>query len=157
MFQLNDDFLKELGLDSLPPEQKQAFLETIYAQLEQKVGMRLSEGLSDEQLREFESFMDRDEEKTRAWLAAHAPSYPQDPTFVRLQQSVPQTDENGQPIPEVAVLAEYASLKWLSMNRPDYREVVRAVLDQLKQEIVANRSAILGENPEAGASQNQAA
>ena len=139
MFQLNDDFLKELGLAQLPPEQKQAFLEHIYNELESRVGMRLSEGLSEEQLQEFESFMDRDEEKTRSWLAAHVANYQQDPAFTQLQQNVPAGT------PEIAILAEYASLKWLSMNRPDYREVVRAVLDEIKQEIIANRDTILGQ------------
>lgn len=139
MFQLNDDFLKELGLDSLPEAQKQAFLEHILEQLQERVGMRLSEGLSDEQLAEFESFMDRDEAKTRAWIAAHASDYQADPSYVQLQQSAQQ-----QNAPEIAVLAEYASLKWLTMNRPDYRAVVAQVLDELKREIAGNRDAILG-------------
>ena len=39
---------------------------------------------------------------------------------------------------------EYAATKWLEVNRPDYREVVAAVMDELKREIVANRDAILG-------------
>lgn len=143
MFQLNDDFLKELGLENLPAEQKQAFLEHIYSELETRVGVRLSEGLSDAQLMEFESFMDRDDEKVRAWLAAHVADYASDPTFTQLQQNVPAGT------PEIAVLSEYASLKWLSMNRPDYREVVKAVLEELKREIMSNRDAILGQGGEA--------
>ena len=139
MFQLNDDFLKELGLDSLPEQQKQAFLEHILEELQERVGMRLSEGLSDQQLSEFESFMDRDEAKTRAWIAAHASDYQNDPSFLQLRQSA-----QAQNAPEVAILAEYASLKWLTMNRPDYREVVRQTLDELKREIAGNRDAILG-------------
>lgn len=138
MFQLNDDFLKELGLETLPDDQKQAFLEHIYSELETRVGVRLSEGLSDAQLQEFESFMDRDEPKVRGWLEAHVADYQQDPTFLQLQQNVPSDTQ------EIAILSEYASLKWLGMNRPDYREVVRAVLDELKREISSNREAILG-------------
>lgn len=138
MFQLNDDFLKELGLGDLPADQKQAFLEHIYGELETRVGVRLSEGLSDAQLQEFESFMDRDEMKVREWLTAHVPDYQNDPAFMQLGQNVPADT------PEIAVLAEYASLKWLGMNRPDYREVVRTVLEELKSEIVANKDAILG-------------
>jgi hypothetical protein len=30
------------------------------------------------------------------------------------------------------------------VNRPDYRDVVAAVLEELKKEIIANRDAILG-------------
>lgn len=138
MFQLNDDFLKELGLESLAEDQKQAFLEHIYSELETRVGVRLSEGLSDEQLMEFESFMDRDDTKVRDWLAAHVADYASDPAFIQLQQNVPGGTA------EIAVLSEYASLKWLSMNRPDYRDVVHTVLEELKREIVSNRDSILG-------------
>lgn len=137
MFQLNDDFLKELGLGDLPVDQKQAFLEHIYGELETRVGVRLSEGLSDAQLQEFESFMDRDEMKVREWLGVHVADYANDPAFAQLQQNVPADT------PEIAVLSEYASLKWLGMNRPDYREVVRTVLEELKKEIVANRETIV--------------
>lgn len=138
MFQLNDDFLKELGLGDLPADQKQAFLEHIYGELETRVGVRLSEGLSDAQLQEFESFMDRDETKVREWLGTHVTDYQNDPAFMQLQQNVPADT------PEVAVLSEYASLKWLGMNRPDYRDVVRMVLEELKTEIVTNKDTILG-------------
>lgn len=144
MFQLNDDFLKELGLGDLPAEQKQAFLEHIYSELETRVGMRLSEGLSNEQLQEFESFMERDEAKVRTWLEAHVNGYQQDPAYSQLATSAPENT------PEIVILSEYASLKWLSMNRPDYREVVRTVLDELKKEIMSNRDAIIGASGQSG-------
>lgn len=137
MFQLNDDFLRELGLDQLPDDQKQAFKEHIYSELELRVGVRLSEGLSEQQLSEFESFVDRDEPKVRAWVAANTPEYLNDPVFTQLR------NENNQ-LGEGDLLAEYASLKWLAMNRPNYRDVVAQVLDELKREIMNNRDAILG-------------
>ena len=138
MFQLGDTFLEEVGLQALPAEQKQAFLEHVYGQLELRVGTRLSDGLSDEQLGEFESFIDKNAEAVRRWVAENAPGYHEDATFMQLKQSAPDYTS------EEDLLAEYASLKWLSLNRPDYRDVVRAVLEELKQEIIANRDAILG-------------
>lgn len=140
MFQLDDKFLQELGLDQLPDDQKQAFKEHIYSELELRVGTRLSEGLTEAQLSEFESFVDRDDEKVRAWISTNVPDFQNDPSFQQLRANVPQ-DVNPS-----AVLAEYASLKWLSLNRPDYRQVVAAVLEELKVEIVGNRDAILGNN-----------
>jgi hypothetical protein len=138
MFKLDDQFLKDLGLDQLPEDEKKAFLEHIYSQLELRVGTRLSQGLSDEQLGEFESFVDRDDEKVRAWVAAHTPDYASDPTYQQLSASAPAGTT------EIVMLSEYASLKWLGMNRPDYRDVVKAVLEELKQEIMGSRDAILG-------------
>lgn len=138
MFQLDDKFLQELGLDQLPENEKQAFKDHIYSRLEIEVGTRLSDGLSEAQLSEFESFVDRDNEKVMAWIANNAPDYQNDPSYQQLVASVPQN------VDQAAVLAEYASLKWLSLNRPDYRQVVAAVLEELKREIISNRDAILG-------------
>lgn len=143
MFQLDDKFLQELGLDQLPEDQKQAFKEHIYSELELRVGVRLSEGLSDAQLSEFESFVDRDDEKVRAWIAVNSPDYINDPTYVQLRANAPQGMD------EPALRAEYASLKWLGINRPNYREVVAQVLEELKREIVGNRDAILGDTNQA--------
>ena len=137
MFQLDDKFLEEVGLGSLPQDQREDFLNYFREQLELRVGERLSDGLSDGQMDEFESFMDRDAEKVSNWLAANVPDYRNDDTFNRLKQSAPAD------VPEIVVLSEYASLKWLGLNRPDYREVVSATLGELKQEVFNNREAIL--------------
>ena len=87
MFQLDDKFLQELGLDQLPEDQKQAFKEHIYSELELRVGTRLSDGMSDAQLAEFESFVDRDDEKVLGWIGTNVPDYQADPSFVQLQAS----------------------------------------------------------------------
>jgi hypothetical protein len=137
MFQLDDKFLQDLGLDSLPSEQKQAFLEHIYNQLELRVGTRLSDGLSDAQLSEFEAFVDRDDERVRAWVGAYVPAYATDPSYMQLHDKAPAGADTA------AILAEYASLKWLSINRPDYKQVVAQVLDELKREIMDSRDTIL--------------
>lgn len=147
MFQLDDKFLVDVGLGGLPEDQKAAFLEYFREQLELRVGTRLSEGLSEAQLDEFESFIDRDEAKVNAWLTAHTPEYQNDPAWQQLKASAKQAEEAGQPIPEIAVKAEYASLKWLSLNRPDYRNVVAAVMAELRNETIQNRDAILGQAP----------
>lgn len=138
MFQLDDNFLKEIGLDQLPEEQKQPFLQHIYSELELRVGTRLSEGLSDAQLEEFEQIIDRNKEKIDAWLATHAPNYTQDEAFTKLQQAT------NLPADDTRLVAEFAATRWLEVNRPDYRNVVAAVLDELKKEIIDNRDAILG-------------
>ena len=138
MFQLDDNFLNDLGLGTLPEEQKKAFLQHIYDELELRVGTKLSEGLDEMQLQQFEAFVDRDEEKVRSWFENNLPDYAALPDFQQLKASAPPN------IDEVALLSEYGSLKWLEMNRPDYRQVVAAELEKIKQEIAANRDGILG-------------
>jgi hypothetical protein len=143
MFQLDDQFLKDLGLDQLPEDQKQAFLSHIYSELELRVGVRLSDGLSDDQLSEFESFVDRRHDKVQAWVAAHAPEYHSDSAYQQLKDNSPKEADDA------TILAEYASLKWLGMNRPNYRDVVSQVLAELKQEIISNRDTIMGGDTQA--------
>jgi hypothetical protein len=137
MFQIDDKFLQDLGLGGLPDDQKQAFKEHIYSQLELRVGTRLSDGLTDEQLEEFESFVDRKEDRVRGWIMRYIPQYQNDESYRQLRTNAPAADE-------LTVLSEFASLKWLAMNRPDYQTVVAQVIEELKQEIRSNRDAILG-------------
>ena len=138
MFRLDDQFLKYIGLDNLPEDQKKPFLQHIYSELELRVGTRLSDGLTDDQLEEFEKIIDRDQEKIQSWLAEHAPGYASEDAFMKLQQAT-QLDAN-----DPRLVAEFTATKWLEVNRPDYRDVVAAVLGELKQEIMGNRDAILG-------------
>ena len=139
MFQLDDNFLKELGLDSLPDEQKQAFLQHIYEELELRVGTKLSEGLSEQQMQEFEAFVDQKEDRVRAWFEKFLPNFDEQPDFQQLKTRVPAGT------PHIALMSEYGSLKWLEMNRPDYRQVVASELDALKAEIISNRDSILSQ------------
>lgn len=149
MFRLDEQFLKDIGLDGLPEEQKKPFLQHIYSELELRVGTKLSDGLSDAQLEEFEQIIDRNQEKIMAWLSEHAPTYAQDEAFAKLQQAT------NLPADDPRLVAEYTATKWLEVNRPDYRDVVAAVLEGLKQEIITNRDAILGSMPPAGPSPQQ--
>ncbi len=138
MFQLDDQFLNDVGLAALPEEQKKPFLQHTYDQLEYKVGIRLSEGMSDAQLEEFESIIDRKEEVVTTWLGTHAPDYANDEVYTRLQQA------SGLAAGDPGLRAEFAATKWLEVNRPDYRDVVAKTLEEIKKEIIANKDAILG-------------
>lgn len=76
MIKLDDDLLQELGLASLPTEEKKKLLAHIYETLEMRVGMKLAERMSDAQLTEFEQFIDRnDEAGALHWLETNFPDY----------------------------------------------------------------------------------
>lgn len=76
MFKLDDNFLRELGLGALPVNEKNQMLSHIYETLEMRVGMKLAEQMSNEQLDEFESFIDRnDEAGALKWLETNFPNY----------------------------------------------------------------------------------
>ena len=141
MFQLDDKFLADIGLNDLPEDQKKPFLQHIYDELELRVGTKLSDGMSDDQLEEFESIIDHKDDVIVTWLEKNVPNYHNDVVFMQLQTST------GLDVNDTNLRAEYVATKWLEVNRSDYRQVVATVLDELKNEVLANRGTILGDTP----------
>ena len=95
--QFDEQFLREMGLSAMPEEQKQKFLDYVQEELEVRIGERISKGLTETQLNEFDMITDQAE-----------------------------------------------ATKWLEKNRPDYREIVTRTIEEMKQEIRANRAKLVG-------------
>jgi len=94
--QFDEKFLQEMGLSAMPEDQKQAFLDYVQEELEVRIGERISRGLTEVQLNEFDMITDQDE-----------------------------------------------ATKWLEVNRPDYREIVNRTIEEMKDEIRANRAKLI--------------
>lgn len=76
MYKLDNNFLKELGLDSLPSAEKNKMLAHIYETLEMRVGIKLASKMTDAQLDEFESFINKNDQKGALhWLETNFPNY----------------------------------------------------------------------------------
>lgn len=130
MFQIDDNFLASLGLGALPQDEKEKMKAHIYEQLEMRVGMRLASGMTDQQLTEFEGFMSGDVTKATDYLSKLNPSWQDDPAYTASQQSAQKAG-----IDSASATSEYAALKWLETNFPDYKKVVAEELEKLKEEI----------------------
>ena len=85
-----------MGLSAMPEDQKQAFLDYVQEELEVRIGERISKGLTETQLNEFDMITDPAE-----------------------------------------------AAKWLEKNRPDYREIVTRTINEMKEEIRANRNKLI--------------
>ena len=92
----DEQFLQEMGLSAMPEDQKQQFLDYVQEELEVRIGERISRGLTEEQLAEFDTINDQAE-----------------------------------------------ATRWLEKNRPDYREIVMRTINEMKEEIRANRNKLL--------------
>lgn len=139
MFNLDDKFLEELGLASLPQDEKDKMKAHIYETLEMRVGMRLASGMTDAQLDEFESFINGDIAKATAFMNGLNPKWQEDSSFTSaIEGAKKRASERGREFGQAdinAVTSEYAALKWLETNFPDYKQVVSAELEKLKAEI----------------------
>ena len=71
--QFDDNFLQEMGLQAMPEDKKQAFLDYIQEELEVRIGARISKGLTETQLNEFD--MINDPLEAAKWLEKNRPDY----------------------------------------------------------------------------------
>ena len=71
--EFDDNFLQEMGLSAMPEDQKQQFLDYIQEELEVRIGERISKGLTEVQLIEFDMITDQSE--ATKWLEKNRPDY----------------------------------------------------------------------------------
>jgi hypothetical protein len=137
MQKIDDNMLAQLGLGSLPADERKKLIDQITETLELRVGMKLAENMSDDQLDEFERFVDGDIEFAKAYLDNLDPNWDQDANF---QAQKTAAIEAG--VSEQAITAEYAAYKWLETNFPTYKQVVSEEFEKLKNEIKRDASKI---------------
>ncbi len=140
MLKIDNTLLEEVGLGVLPVQVKNQLLQTIYETLESRVGTRLADQMSDEQLDEFEKFIDGDTTFSQQWLTTNTPGYEQTEAFQKHMEGQ-VNPSTGEKIP--GVVQEFAALKWLEKNFPDYKKVVAEELEKLKGEIRRDASHII--------------
>ena len=125
----DDNFLIEVGLSQLPEDQKQAFLEHTKEEYEIRVGNRMSQGLTEAQITEFEGIMSNDQQVIRKVVSELGMDFRTDPIYQKLLESYGVKEGTWE------IIGEYLSIKWVQKNCPNYQQIVLAVADELKAEI----------------------
>lgn len=97
MLKIDNSLLVEIGLGGLPDAEKNSFLKHIYETLEMRVGVRLADQMTNEQLDEFERYFEaKDDAGAFKWLETNFPNYKEivqqefDKLKAEVAQSVPQ-------------------------------------------------------------------
>ena len=134
---LDDTFLDDVVVGSMPSHEKKFFLEHIRSELELRVGTALSEGLSDEQIAQFEALVDGSEADVQEWVMVNAADYTEDKMFQNLAAQASPTSS------ELDILSEYARFKWIHINRPNYQEIIVREMVILRDEISENVASLL--------------
>ncbi len=76
MISLDFEWLDNHGLGALSQDDKRSLLAAVYEELELRVGVRLSQAMTGDQLAEFEALMDAgDELAAKQWLDMNMPDY----------------------------------------------------------------------------------
>jgi hypothetical protein len=112
MLRIDNGLLEEVGLSSLPDSEKNSLLKHIYETLEMRVGIRLADQMSNEQLDEFERYFEaKDDAGAFKWLETNFPNYKEivQEEFEKLKseisQSAPQILSSSQVQPGVPGVA----------------------------------------------------
>lgn len=71
--EFNENFLQEMGLSAMPADQKAKFLDYVQRELEIRIGERVSKGLTEYQLAEFDNITEPRE--AAKWLEKNRPDY----------------------------------------------------------------------------------
>ena len=124
-------------MSTLPADQKQAFLEHTQEELELRVGTKMSQGLSEAQIAEFEGIMENDQQVIRKVVGELGMDFRSDPIYQKLLEKYNVTEGTWE------IIGEYLSIKWIQKNRPDYHEIVKNTVAELKAEIKNNSAKIL--------------
>ena len=136
MARINEEFLEAVGLASIPEDKKAEFIEKTQNELEIRIGEKISEGMTADQIHEFEGLRDGDRD-TMIRVLAQIGDYREDDIYKKLLARSGKTEA------DMEILSEYLSVKWIQINRPDYSEIVKNTLEGLKQEIASKKDQIL--------------
>src|SRR5438270_1843816 len=105
MLKIDNSLLEELGLGTLPDAEKNSLLRHVYETLEMRVGMRLADQMSNEQLDEFEQYFEaKDDAGAFKWLETNFPNYKEivQEEFDKLKAEV------GQQAPQIVAASQQA-------------------------------------------------
>src|ERR1017187_7373519 len=94
MLKIDNSLLQEVGLGGLPDSEKNGFLKHIYETLEMRVGVRLADQMSNQQLDEFEKYFEaKDDAGAFQWLEINFPNYKDivQQEFDKLKAEITQT------------------------------------------------------------------
>jgi Protein of unknown function (DUF5663) len=113
MLKIDNSLLEEVGLAGLPDTEKNSFLKHIYETLEMRVGIRLADQMSNEQLDEFERYFEaKDDAGAFKWLETNFPNYKDivqeefDKLKAEIAQSAPQILSASASAPQVPAPAD---------------------------------------------------
>ena len=125
-----------MGLQNLPEPQKEALISEIQIELENRVGEKMSEGMTPEQLEEFDGIMRKDRNVMIKFLSKLG-DYRQDDLYQKLLRRYNVSQGT------LEILGEYLSVKWIQLNRPDYAKVTQDIENEFKQEIIRSHDEII--------------
>jgi hypothetical protein len=115
MLKIDNTLLEEVGLGGLPAAEKNSLLKHIYETLEMRVGIRLADQMTNQQLDEFEQYFEaKDDAGAFKWLETNFPNYKDivQEEFNKLKAEV------GQSAPQILAASQQQAAAQPAMQQP---------------------------------------
>ena len=125
----SDDLIVELGIQDYSPDEQQRVLD----ELNMLVGEAMLGHLSEEQVTEYESIINDDQEVISRWLNENDPSYKDSLVYQQIAEGTEGDPEN------ISADKVYASMAWIEKNNPNLNETVATIKAELKESIAAGK------------------
>lgn len=136
MLELDDKFFNETGINLMPETEREEFKIHIREEIETRIGERIADGMPVEKLEEFELIIDGDSGFIQDWIAANSPNYKSDDLYQTMASA-------NQGVDDRQLMSDYAGMKWVQLNRPDFPQIMSSVVEQMKKEIKENIDKII--------------
>lgn len=124
MFELNEDFLTEIGIATMPEPARSTLVANIQKMVQDRVNIRIADELTDEKVDELER-ISTSLDDAKWWLGENMPRYEGSVEFEQFRQQVTDSDP----------ITLFAQTKWIQMNIPNFAAVLQETLDQVKDEL----------------------
>jgi len=134
---LSDQYLEDLGIDKLPEDIKEKVVSDLEQSVQEAISVRLATQLTNELMDEFTVLSEGSIDDVKGWLVRTSPYYESSPAFLQGKEA---NEAN-----EAEFTRQYAVVKWMEMNVPNYNEIVLEVLANTKGELLALQEKFLKE------------
>lgn len=113
----DEELLKKIGANNASDEEKTRLLE----QFNTLVGEAISEGLSEQQLNEYQAIIDDDGDVIDAWLSHNVSDYKNTALYQEFANAYESDPEKNSPE------KLFATIAWIELNVPNRQEIVDKV------------------------------
>jgi hypothetical protein len=114
--------IKRLGAETLSAELQNDILEAVRV----LIGEAISEGLSEQQVNEYEAIIDDHEIAIDLWLKQHVPNYKDSVVYQQFVEGYEEDPEHNRPE------KLFANLAWVELNVPNVKGITNKVIDEFK-------------------------
>ncbi|MDR2492160.1 MAG: DUF5663 domain-containing protein [Coriobacteriales bacterium] len=133
-FVIDDELLDGLGFEETPTLVKRCLITQVYDDISMRVGVRLTESMDADKVDEFGAFAEKDIDKVQALLDQYfSLDDPKNLEVVREEYRKASQDAPGLSLEQFLddFLPDFGAHVWIEKNCPDYREHIKAVIDEV--------------------------